>query len=88
MLHLRPVRILIGLCGVLVVTFLGYKEVPVKATTVIASFMSYGRYSDYRRKPKLLEDRGAIMEQRTVLRLLATSRAARVQVFGIALARR
>lgn len=34
MLHLRPVRILIGLCGVLVVTFLGYKVVPVNATTV------------------------------------------------------
>jgi len=33
-LHLRPVRILIGLCGVLVVTFLGYKVVPVNATTV------------------------------------------------------
>lgn len=34
MLHLRPVRILVGLCGVLVVTFLGYKVVPVNATTL------------------------------------------------------
>jgi two-component system, OmpR family, sensor histidine kinase KdpD len=33
-LYLRPVRILIGLCGVVVVTFLGYKVVPVNATTV------------------------------------------------------
>jgi len=37
-LHLRPVRILIGLCGVLVVTFLGYRVVPVNATTVGFAF--------------------------------------------------
>ena len=30
----RPVRVLIGLCGVVVVTFLGYKVIPVNATTV------------------------------------------------------
>ena len=34
MVRLRPVRILIGLFGVLAVTFLGYKVVPVNATTV------------------------------------------------------
>jgi two-component system sensor histidine kinase KdpD len=33
-LQRRPVRVLIGLCGVLVVTFLGYKVIPVNATTV------------------------------------------------------
>lgn len=34
MLRRRPVRVLIGLSGVVVVTFLGYKVIPVNATTV------------------------------------------------------
>lgn len=34
MLQRRPVRVLISLCGVTMVTFLGFKVVPVNATTV------------------------------------------------------
>ncbi|MFZ0864398.1 MAG: ATP-binding protein [Candidatus Sulfotelmatobacter sp.] len=34
MFHRRPVRVVISLCGVVAVTFVGYKVIPVNATTV------------------------------------------------------
>ena len=40
MLRLRPLRILIGLFGVLAVTFLGYKVAPLNATTVGFAYLN------------------------------------------------